>query len=125
MYIAPGKIGEIERTKNTKGLYQNHMHNFIQFRKCLQSFKTIEGKLQEELRLQDTQCPYTLVAFHVKKETKFTKQKKREKMSIYYTKTTCTSFSFHAQNICKVSKQSRENCKKSCAHKVRTIYILS
>ena len=29
--------------------------------------------------------------------------------------------SFHAENICKVSKQSVENCKVSCAHKVPTV----
>ena len=32
-----------------------------------------------------------------------------------YTKTTCT-FSFHSENICKVSKQLKETCKRSCAH---------
>ena len=37
-----------------------------------------------------------------------------------YIQTNCTS-SFHAENIWKVSKQSVENCKRSCAHKVPSI----
>ena len=57
------------------------MHNFIQFRKHLQSLKTIEGKLYEELRPQGTHYLYTSLAFHLKKETKFTKQKKWEKIT--------------------------------------------
>ena len=102
-----------------KVLYPNHMPIFIPCKKHLHSFKSIGGKLLEESRPQDTLCLYTLIAFHVK----FTQQKKWEKKSNYYTKTTCTS-SFHAENSCNVAKQSVENCKRSCAHKVPTVYTL-
>ena len=71
---------------------------------------------------QGTHYLYTSIALHVKKATKFTKQKKWEQIK-YYTQTTCTS-SFHAKNICKVSKQLKENCKRSCTHKVPTAYTL-
>ena len=42
---------------------------------------------------------------------------KSDKKRFYnYTWITCTS-SYHEENICKVSKQSVQNCKRSCAHK--------
>ena len=49
--------------------------------------------------------------------------KDREKKFKDYTKTTCTP-SFLAENICKVSKQLVQNCKRSCTHKVPTVYTL-
>ena len=55
-----------DREKNIKGFYQNHTH-IIPLSKHLQSLKTTEGKLQEELHPQGTYCLYTLLAFHVKK----------------------------------------------------------
>ena len=48
---------------------------------------------------------------------------REKKISKDYTKTTCTS-SFHAENICKVSKQLMQNCKRCCTHKVPTVYSL-
>ena len=48
---------------------------------------------------------------------------RKKKLSKGYTKTTCIS-SFHSENICKVSKQLMENCKRSCVHKVPTVYTL-
>ena len=35
--------------------------------------------------------------------------------SLQNTQATCPS-SFHAENICKVSKQLKENCKRGCAY---------
>ena len=50
--------------------------------------------------------------------------KDREKKYIQgLYKTTCTS-SFHAENIWEVSKQLVQNCKRSCTHKVPTVYTL-
>ena len=46
-----------------------------------------------------------------------------KKISKDSTKTTRTS-SFHAEHICKFSKQLVENFKRSCAHKVPTVYTL-
>ena len=45
----------------------------------------------------------------------------REKKSTDYTKTTSTT-SFHAENICKVLKQLKENCKRSCTHKIPIVH---
>ena len=42
--------------------------------------------------------------------------KSEERCSNNYTQTTCKS-SYHEENICKVSKRSVQNCKRSCAHK--------
>ena len=42
--------------------------------------------------------------------------KSNKKWSNNYIQTTCTS-SYHEENICKVSRQSVQNCKRSCAHK--------
>ena len=46
----------------------------------------------------------------------------QKKWSNNYTQTTCTS-SYHDGNICKVSKRSVQNCKKSCAHKTTRVNI--
>ena len=46
--------------------------------------------------------------------TKFTMWKRWQKCSNNYIQTTC---SYHEENICKVSKRSVQNCKRSCAHK--------
>ena len=48
--------------------------------------------------------------------TKFTMWKKWKKWSNNYIQTTCAS-SYHEENICKVSKRSAQNWKRSCAHK--------
>ena len=37
---------------------------------------------------------------------------------------TIYTFSDHDQNTCKVSKESADNCRKSCGHKVPNIYSL-
>ena len=85
--------------------------------------KTVSRKA--DLRPQDTHCPYTLTAFDVERKRQSSQSRKsKKKSSKYYTKTTCTS-SFRAENICKVSKQSKENCKISCAHKVPTVYTIA
>ena len=43
-------------------------------------------------------------------------EKSNKKWSSDYTQTTCTS-SYNEENICKVSKRSVQNCKRSCAYK--------
>ena len=61
-----------------------------------------------------TNCLY----IHVKGEKWLSSQcgKSDKKWSNNYIQTTCTS-SYHEKNICKVSKRSVQNCKRSCAHK--------
>ena len=60
---------------------------------------------------------YPLSIYWGWKMTKFTMWKKNnKKCSNNYIQTTCTS-SYHEKNICKVSKWSVQNCKRSCAHK--------
>ena len=49
-------------------------------------------------------------------------EKSDKKCSNNYTQTTCTS-SYHEENICKVSKRSVQNCKRSCAHKRYTLSV--
>ena len=63
--------------KLMQGLYPNHMHIFILWRKHLQSFKKIGIKMCEELRSQGTHCLF----IEVKKWLKFTKWKKWQKMT--------------------------------------------
>ena len=49
--------------------------------------------------------------------------KSDKKWSNNYVQSTCTS-SYHEKNICKVSKQLVQNCKRSCAHnKHHCLYI--
>ena len=48
--------------------------------------------------------------------------KRDKKKSINYIQTTCTS-SHHEENICKVSKRSVKNCKRSCAHKTPMVNV--
>ena len=48
---------------------------------------------------------------------------REKKISKDYTKTTCM-IPFRDENIRKVSKQLKENCKRTCAHKIPTIHTL-
>ena len=50
---------------------------------------------------------------------KMSEKKSVKKLLEDYIKTTCTS-SKHGQDICKVSKESEYNCRRSCLHKVHT-----
>ena len=66
--FAPGRL-RLRGHKNIKGLYQNHMHIFIPFRK----FCKVSKQLKEN-------CKRTLIAFHVKKEKVHKAEKVREKL---------------------------------------------
>ena len=71
-------------------------------------------------------CPhkrYPLSIYGGWKMTKFTMWKKwQKKKSDNYIQTTCTS-SYHDENTGKVSKQSVQNCKRSCAHKTPRVNV--
>ena len=71
-------------------------------------YKTVRGVVLT----RGTNCLY------IKGEKRRSSQcgKSEKKCSNNYIQTTCTS-SYHEENICKVSKQSVQNCKRSCAHK--------
>ena len=51
------------------------------------------------------------------------KKKKKKKKNKEYTKVICIS-SDHEENICKLLKRFIHNCRRSCVHKVPTIYII-
>ena len=101
-----------------QGLYPNHMHIFRPWRKHVQSFKKIGIKLYEELRSQGTHCLY----IEVEKWLSSQSGKSDKKESNNYIQTTCTS-SHHEENICKVSKRSVKNCRRSCAHKTPRVNV--
>ena len=77
-------------------------------------YKTVRGVALK----RDTNCLY------IKGEKLLSSQcGKVTKMSNNYIQITYTS-SYHEKNICKVSKRSVENCKRSCAHKsTHCLYI--
>ena len=102
--------------KLIQGLYPNHMHISRPWRKHVQSFKKISIKLYEELRSQGTHCHNIFIESEVRKWQSSQSGKSNKNKCKDYIQTICTS-SHHEENMCKVSKRSVKNCKRSCTHK--------
>ena len=82
--------------------------------------KTLSQKEHKTLSQKDPDgCRVITIVLLVLRTGELKTEKKKNQRII--SKTTCTS-SFHAENICKVSKHSMENCKRSCTHKVPSIF---
>ena len=105
-----------------QGIYQKHMHIFIQWRKHVQSLKQIDIWLYEDLCSWDTHCLY------IKHENDVVHnvEKVKKKWSNNYIQTTCTSLD-HKKNKKKKHAQFQNDRYKTVrgvfAHKRYPLFI--